>query len=58
MDHLRETVIFWPKTISKVAIIKTRSAGIAFFLPSFPLFALFYSPFLILELIGLKKPAF
>ena len=54
MDLLR------PKTISKIAIIKTKSEAIAFFFSSslflFLLSILFVS--VILELIGSKKPAF
>ena len=46
---------FRPKTISKVAIIKTKSATIAFFF----LFLLSFSfVTMILELLGLKKHAF
>ena len=36
MDLLCRTVFFRPKTISKVAIIKTKGATIAFFSSSFP----------------------
>ena len=37
MDFVRSAVFFWPKTISKLAIIKTKSATVAFVLfPSFP----------------------
>ena len=47
MDLLRRRVFFRPKTISKVAIIKTKSATIAFFSsPPFLLPALSFSPFL------------
>ena len=52
---------FWPTTIFKVAIIKTKSATIDFFSSSpFFLLALSFSPFLSLrycdfELIGPKK---
>ena len=60
MNLLRPTVF----NISKVAIIKTESATIAFFSsPPFFLPALSFSPFLfasptvILELLGFKKPA-
>ena len=42
MDLLRRRVFFRPKTISKVAIIKTKSATIAFLL----LLALSFSHFL------------
>ena len=51
---------FWPK-ISQVAIIKTRSAGIAFFFPSFPSLRFFFSLLsfsfvtVTLELLGLEK---
>ena len=57
MDLLRLTVL-----ISKVAIIKTKSATIAFFLlllsfSSLSLFLLsFFFVSVILELLGLKKP--
>ena len=57
MDLLRLTVL-----ISKVAIIKTKSATIAFFLLllsfySLSLFLLsFFFVSVILELLGLKKP--
>ena len=57
MDLLRPTVL-----ISKVAIIKTKSATIAFFLlllsfSSVSLFLLsFFFVSVILELLGLKKP--
>ena len=57
MDLLRPTVL-----ISKVAIIKTKSATIAFFLlllsfSSLSLFLLsFFFVSVILELLGLKKP--
>ena len=57
MDLLRPTVL-----ISKVAIIKTKSATIAFFLllisfSSLSLFLLsFFFVTVILELLGLKKP--
>ena len=56
-------VYFWPK-ISQVAIIKTRSAVIAFFFPSFPSLRFFFpsSPFPSLlwlwSFSGLKKPTF
>ena len=60
MDLLRPTVF----NISKVAIIKTESATIAFFSspPFFFLRSFFFSfpfpsPTVILELLGLKKPA-
>ena len=60
MDLLRPTVFLRPKTISKIAIIKTKSEAIAFFFSSslflFLLSILFVS--VILELIGSKKPAF
>ena len=55
---------FRPKTISEVAILKTNSATIAFFLLLLSLSSLFLfllsSCFvtMILELLGLKKPAF
>ena len=58
MDLLRSIAI------SKVAIIKTKSATIVFFLvSSFFLVALTFSPFFFLrysdlELLGLKKPAY
>ena len=64
IDLFRPTVYFRPKTISKVAIINTKSATIAFFsFPPFFLLALsFFLSFsfvgVILELIGFKKPAF
>ena len=54
---------FWPTTIFKVAIIKTKSATIDFFSSSpssSSLFLFLFSfPFVtvILELIGAKKPA-
>ena len=62
MDLSRPTVYFSAK-ISKVAIIKTKSATIAFF--SSPPFLLLPLPFLlsfsfvtvILEILGVKKPA-
>ena len=42
--------LFRPKTISKVVIIKTKSATIAFFSsPPFVLLALYFSPFLFLR---------
>ena len=57
--------VFWPKTNSKVAIIKTKSATIAFFFVlflSFSSLVLFLLSFffvtVILELLGLKKHAF
>jgi len=47
---LRLTVFFQPKTITKVAIIKTKSATIAFFSsPPFLLLALSFTPFLSLR---------
>ena len=50
MELLRATVFFRPKTVSKVAIIKTKSATIAFFSsPPFLLLALSFSPFLFLR---------
>ena len=55
---------FRPKTLSKVAIIKTKSATMVFFFscPPFLLLALSFFPFsfvsVILELLGLKKHAF
>ena len=57
---------FRPKTISEVAILKTNSATIAFFLLLLSSSSLFLFLFLlsssfvtmILELLGLKKPAF
>ena len=51
MDLLCPTVFFFqPKTISKVAIIKTKSVTIAFFSsPAFLLLALSFSPFLFLH---------
>ena len=54
MDLLCRTVFFRPKTMSKVAIIKTKSATIAFFssLP-FHFLALSFSPFLFLLMISL-----
>ena len=54
---------FFSAEISKVAIIKTKSATIAFFSsPPFLLLPLSFSPFLflcyvILEILGVKKPA-
>ena len=52
-----ETALFGPKTISKVAIIKTKSAKLSF---SFLLLSssLFLFLLFLLELVGLKKPAF
>ena len=47
MDLLRPTVFLRPKTISKIAIIKTKSEAIAFFLL---LLALSFSPFLFVRL--------
>ena len=66
MDLLRATIFFRPKIISKVAIMKTKSATTAFFsCPPFLLLALSFSPFSfvffteILELIsGLKNLPF
>ena len=50
MDLFRPKVFFWPKAISKVAIIKTKSATITFFSsPPFFVFALSFSPFLFLR---------
>ena len=65
MDFFGPTAFFRPKTISKVAIIKTKSATISFFslllLSSSSLF-LFLLSFsfvsVILELIAHEKPAF
>ena len=60
MDLFRPQVFFRPKAISKVAIIKTKSATITFFSsPPFFVFALSFSPFLFLrycdfELLGLN----
>ena len=59
--------VFWPKTNSKVAIIKTNSTTIAFFFSFFSLpfprpcffsFPLISFVTVILELLGLKKHAF
>ena len=64
MDLLRPTVFFRSKAISKVAIIKPKCATIPFFLflLSFSSLFLFLLSFafvtMILELLGLKKPAF
>ena len=63
MDLFRPTVFFRPKTISKVVIIKTESATIAFFSsPPFLLVALFLISFcfvtVILELLGLRNRPF
>ena len=63
MDIFRPTVFFRPKTISKVVIIKTESATIAFFSsPPFLLVALFLISFcfvtVILELLGLRNRPF
>ena len=64
MDLLRSNSIFRPKTISQVAIMKTKSAAIAFSLlllsiPSLFLSLLsFSSVTVILELLGLKNPGF
>jgi len=62
---LRPTVFFGQKlSPNEVAIIKTRSATIAFFYyQSFLLLALSFSPFfsfvtVILKLLGLQNPAF
>ena len=50
MDLFRPKVFFRPKAISKVAIIKTKSATITFFpSPPFFVFALSFSPFLFLR---------
>ena len=65
MDLFACNSFFLPKTISKVAILKTKSAAIGFFsflLLSFFSFVLFLLSFsfvtVILELLGLERPAF
>ena len=65
MDLLSPTVFFGQKLLFKLAIMKTKSATIAFFLFSaFPFFSLFLFLLsfsfvtVILELFGLKKPSF
>ena len=61
MDLSASNSYFRAKTISKVAIIKTKSATIAFFsLPPFLFLTLSFSPSfsfvtVVLELLGLKK---
>ena len=65
MDLLSPTVFFGQKLLFKVAIMKTKSATIAFFsllrlsFSSLFLFLLSFSfVTVILELFGLKKPSF
>ena len=64
MDLFRSNSFFRPKTISEVAIMKTKSAAIAFSLLLLSIPSLFLSLLsfsfvnVILELLGLKKPGF